>query len=456
MSTCGGSGAAPPRPRSSARRSGRGWGGTRRCAGSAAGSAGPIPPVEIQWRTRPIPAPACTLEWGILRRSWAQPQQVADVTPRRAWWPLPRVCALRSRLWLSSWPVLPPVLAPRRNPTPELRVRQAQFAWCVAESPCVETLRSAPRCRGRVPSLVPRILADGAATQLLPSLDLLEGARILGLLQHPGARFAHELLPLEAVPPAVQADVPSVFLGVGMQDVVVASVPPLPDPADDDGFAPSFPGHHPIVYGLSPGLSLHDSLTMTLLACGDAACLEQWMHLYPPPSQATARCGPQVGISPPCKFLIGPPRTLSRVWGSPTRANLCLLCSPPGVADPPPSAPHPGWSTGFSALPGGVQAWRRTALAGAARARFSWPQRSPGRQPRGFPACRLRRSSRSPAFLAMGPERERERGRERWLGFRNRNLWRTSKEVARPKSSGDSTLGGPRDQLYDVKRYKII
>ena len=157
---------------------------------------------------------------------------------------------------------------------------------------------------------------------------------------------------------------------------------------------------------MNPGLSLHDSLTMAVLACGDVACLEQWMHLYPPPSEATTRCCPQVRISPPCKSLIGPPRALSRVWKSPTRANLCLLCSPPGVADPP-SAPHPRRSTGFSALPGGMRAWRRTALAGAAKARSSWPQRSPRHQPRGFPACRPRRSSQSKAFFFVRWDRPR-------------------------------------------------
>ena len=77
---------------------------------------------------------------------------------------------------------------------------------------------------------------------------------------------------------------------------------------------------------------------MALLACRETACLEQWMHLYPPLSEATTRCGPQVRISPPCKSLTGPPRTFSLVRKSPTRASLRLLCSPPGAADPPPWA----------------------------------------------------------------------------------------------------------------------
>ena len=179
--------------------------------------------------------------------------------------------------------------------------------------------------------MVPSIPADSAAAQLLPRLNLLEGSRILGPRRHLGAWLGHELLPIKAKPPAVQANVASILSGMGVQNVVVAAVP-----------APCLCGRQwPIVYGLRPGFSLHVNLTMALLACGEVACLEQWMHLYPPPSEATTRCGPQVRISPLCKSLTGPPRNLSRMWRSPTRANRRLLCSPPGVADPP-SAPHLG------------------------------------------------------------------------------------------------------------------
>ena len=35
----------------------------------------------------------------------------------------------------------------------------------------------------------------------------------------------------------------------------------------------------PMVYGLSPGLSWQESLTMARLAWREVACLEQWTHL---------------------------------------------------------------------------------------------------------------------------------------------------------------------------------
>ena len=169
--------------------------------------------MRVRRRAWPFPSPARTLAAGLLRGRRAQPQQVSDVAPHQSRRPLSRWCALRTLPWLGSRLALPLVMASRWNPTPEFRVRRAQLARSVAESPRIETLCSAPRGRGGVPRLVFRIPADSAATQLLPRLNLLEGSRILGSLRHPEAWLGHELLPLEAMPPAVQADVATILLG---------------------------------------------------------------------------------------------------------------------------------------------------------------------------------------------------------------------------------------------------
>ena len=181
--------------------------------------------MRVRRRAWPVPPSARALAVGLLRGRWAQPQQISDVAPQRARRPLSRWCALRTLLWLGNRLALPLVMASRKNPTLEFQVRRAQLAWSVAESPRVGTLCSAPRGRGGVPRLVLRIPADSAATQLLPCLNLLEVSRIHGSLRHPEAWLGHELLPLEAMPPAVQANVATVLLGVGVQDVVVAAVP---------------------------------------------------------------------------------------------------------------------------------------------------------------------------------------------------------------------------------------
>ena len=100
---------------------------------------------------------------------------------------------------------------------------------------------------------------------------------------------------------------------MGVQDVIVAAVPPPLSLRTTTAVFHRSQATPPIVYGLRLGFSLHDSLTMALLACGGVAYLQQWMHLYPLLSGATTRCGPQVRISPSCRSLIGLPRTLSRV-----------------------------------------------------------------------------------------------------------------------------------------------
>ena len=295
--------------------------------------------------------------------------------------------------------------------------------------------------------MVPSILADSATAQLLPRLNLLESSRILGPLWHPGAWLGHELLPLKAVPPAVQANVASVLFGVGVQDVVVAAVPSFPVSADDSGLVPPLLGNVPHRVRLEARLlptrqfdhgppGLRGGSMFRAVDAPVPLALRGDRQVRPPGAHFTPLQIPD-GTSP---------HLLLRVEVSNQGQSPSVVLSPWGRGPPLCAASRiVDWAPCAARRSASLVSY---VLAGAARARSSWPQRSPRSQPCGSPACRPSRSSRNPASRARGPTAPAQsrlpsygslcggvpRGQRAWTWARGSPLPRASGPLAQPRS----------------------